>query len=131
MKKIATSLFLAMTIVHLSAQYCGNSGPSICTPPANLGAAGLYPIPANLSPLINGLVSSTVIDFQNFDTVEFDNQLLHINSVAIDTVANLPSGLCWASSSPTNSWTTSGTGCIVVSGTPCDNPGQWSVPVRH
>lgn len=130
MKKRLYSLFvLFLTCTGAFAQYCGNSGPSICTPSGTLTQPGLFPESSNLPPFINGPVTNTTIQFKNFDQVVFGGSTLTVQSLRIDTIANLPAGLCWATNKANNTFSNQEDGCIVVSGTTCSAPGQYKMRI--
>jgi hypothetical protein len=128
-----TSL-LCFVILFLSfsptfSQYCGHlgnpSGPSQCSPTGTFTQPGLHPSASNLPSLINGAVSTTVIEFQNFDTIRFGGQLLTVQSVHIDSIGNLPNGLCWATDTASNTFLNQEPGCIRINGIACSPPGQY------
>lgn len=123
---IITTYILLIGNVVL-AQYCGNSGSLVCN---STGTAqpGTFDPPYNAQPpLINGQLSTTVLQFTNFDTVYVSGGAYHVLSLKIDTLKNLPAGLCWATNKVNNTWTTLETGCIAISGTTCAPPGQYKL----
>ncbi|HWB64774.1 MAG TPA: T9SS type A sorting domain-containing protein [Chitinophagales bacterium] len=133
MKKIIFTL-LAFTGLYLqsNAQYCGThggdaSGPNVCVPADTATKPGLAPLPDSLPPVVNGISQSTVIQFENFDTIRFNGILLTINNLTVDSIENLPTGLCWATNVTNNTFPNKGYGCIKVSGTPCSTPGQYKL----
>ena len=129
MKKLIFTLSLFCIIaVKSNAQYCGGSGPSVCTP-AVLTKPGLSPVSDSLAPIIDNIATATVIEFQNYDTLTFSGQVLTMNSLTVDTISNLPSGLCWATSSTTNTFGNQQNGCIKVTGTTTATPGQYKLHI--
>ncbi|MCW5908249.1 MAG: T9SS type A sorting domain-containing protein [Chitinophagales bacterium] len=130
MKKVIFTLFSAtMLFVSVNAQYCGNSGPSICTPSGTLTQPGLSPTSDSLPSVVNGTQPNTVIQFKNFDTFNFGGQTVTVSSLRVDTLRNLPAGLCWATNKASNTWANQEDGCIKISGTVCDNPGQYKLKI--
>ncbi len=123
-KVIFTLLSFGLLYLNSNAQYCGNSGTSQCTPSGTLTKPGLSPNSDSLPPVINGDVSTTQIQFKNFDTIRFGGQLLTIQTLKIDSIENLPAGLCWATNKTNNTFSNQEDGCIRVSGTACSPPGQ-------
>ncbi len=109
------------------AQYCGMSGASICTPSGTLNSPGFNPPSEALPTMINGELSSTVLQFKNFDTIAFGGQLLTVQSLRLDSIGNLPAGLCWATNKNNNTWANQEDGCIVLNGTTCSTPGQYKL----
>ncbi len=129
MKKLFLTLVTAITCQFLSAQYCGPSGPSICSPSGGFLPTGFNPSSENQPPLINGDVSSTVIHFQNFDTITFAGQSLKIQSLRIDSIGYLPFGLCWSTNMANNTFANVQAGCIAINGSPCSMPGQYRLKI--
>jgi hypothetical protein len=134
MKKIIfTLLSFGLLYLNSNAQYCGHlgnpSGPSQCTPSGTLARPGLSPVSDSLPPLINGAVSTTVIQFKNFDTIRFGGQLLTVQSLRVDSIGNLPTGLCWATSSANNTYNNQVDGCIKVTGTTNSALGQYRLKI--
>jgi len=129
MKKLffTLAMFCAVT-AQLSAQYCGNSGPSICSP-AILTAPGLSPVSDSLAPLVDGVPTNTIIEFKNFDTLQFGGHTVTLQSLKIDSISNLPSGLCWATSDTNNTFQNQQSGCIRVQGTTTATPGQYKLNI--
>lgn len=123
---LITSIFTS----QLFAQYCGNSGPSICTPAGNLTQPGLSPPSDSLPPVINGIADSRLIKFKNFNQAMYNGFPITITSLRIDSIENLPSGLCWATNKTNNTYGNQEEGCIVVSGTPCSPPGEYKLRIK-
>lgn len=130
MKKVIFTLFSAtMLFAGANAQYCGNSGSTVCTPSGTLTQPGLSPVSDSLPSVVNGTAPNTVIQFKNFDTFAFGGQTVTVNNLTVDTLRNLPSGLCWATNKANNTWANQEDGCIKISGTACDNPGQYKLKI--
>jgi len=123
---LITSIFTS----QLFAQYCGNSGPSICTPAGNLTQPGLSPPSDSLPPVINGIADSRLIKFKNFNQAMYNGFPITITSLRIDSIENLPTGLCWATNKANNTYANQEEGCIVVSGTPCSAPGEYKLRIK-
>lgn len=134
MKKIIFTLF-AFCIVYLNtnAQYCGSSNPSApsqCTPSGLLTKPGLEPTSDSLPPVVNGVVSTTIIQFKNYDTTRYQGNLVTVSKLRIDSINNLPSGLCWATNVANNTYTNQQDGCIRIIGTACSNPGVYKLVIK-
>jgi hypothetical protein len=134
MKKVIFTLFsFCLLYVNTNAQYCGHtgagSGSSQCSPSGLLTKPGLEPVSDSLPPVINGTNTGTVIQFKNFDTITFAGQVLKIQSLRIDSLGNLPAGLCWATNKANNTWGNQEDGCIKVNGTTCSAPGQYRLKI--
>ncbi len=132
MKKIFYSLtFICLLTGNAVAQQCSNpgSGPTQCTAVGNMTQPGLAPRTDSLPPFINGVPSTTVIQFKNFNTVFFSGFTLTVQSLRIDSIENLPSGLCWATDRANNTYANQEDGCIKINGTPCSQPGQYKLRI--
>jgi hypothetical protein len=131
MKKLFfTILAFSLLYGQSNAQSCYTSGPSICTPTGQLSEPGLVPIAAELAPVINGTSCTITIQFQNYDTLTFDGTNIHVNSLTVDSIGNLPGQACWATNKTNNQFTTNENGCIAVT---FDNmnasPGQYQLQI--
>ncbi|HLP51052.1 MAG TPA: T9SS type A sorting domain-containing protein [Chitinophagales bacterium] len=134
MKKVIFTLFsFCLLSLGANAQYCGHtgnpSGPNQCTPSGTLSEPGLSPASDSLPAVNNGEVSTTVIQFKNFDTLTFGGQVLTIQTLRLDSIGNLPSGLCWTTNKANNTWANQEDGCIKVNGTTCSTPGQHKLKI--
>ena len=130
MKK--TLLLLGMILgVHLiSAQYCGTSDPSQCMSPGLLTSPGFEPY-TQITPIINDTVSTTIIEFMSSDTLSFGvDTFIMMDSLHIYGLSNLPSGLCWSTNKPGNTFYGREDGCIKLTGTSCSQPGQYRVEMQ-
>ncbi|MCW3125617.1 MAG: hypothetical protein JWO03_1275 [Bacteroidetes bacterium] len=124
MKKILLS-FLAVTLMAAGAQaqHCAAATNSVT--PVPFGSPGLQPYPENLPCTVIGVPVIDTIYFQNFTTV----QSLPVQSLKIDTISNLPPGLCWTTNAANNTFAGGAAGVIVVSGTPTGPVGQYQLRI--
>lgn len=127
MKKVIFTFLSAAFMSASFAQYCGNSGNSVCTPSGTLTEPGLSPASDSLASIVNGTAPNTVIQFKNFNQFNFGGQTVTVQSLTIDTLSNLPAGACWATNKTNNTWANQEDGCIKVSGTVCSDPGQYKL----
>ncbi len=130
MKNILLALIAIISTQLAFAQYCGFSGPSMCTPSGAYSTPGFFPLPADLPPLVNGDGAGTTLQFHNFDTLIFSGNILKVQSFRIDSIGNLPNGLCWATNKTNNTFGNQEDGCLVFNGTVCANPGQYRLAFR-
>lgn len=130
MKKVIFTLF-TICVFHIgaNAQACGNSGSGVCNPSGLLTQPGLSPTPDSLPPVLNGVQANTVIQFKNYDTVTNSLGSFTIQSLAIDSIVNLPAGLCWATNKSNNQWGNQEDGCLKVTGLCCAQPGQYKLGI--
>lgn len=130
MKKITLSFFAVITSFVLSAQYCGGSGSSVCTPGGPYPALGFYPSYDSVACAQIGVAYDQKIDIQIPATVVYLGAPRTLNWVRIDSVENLPCGLCWRSSNSNNQFNGNSTGCVRITGTTYDAPGQYKLRIR-
>ena len=130
MKKVICLLIAFATANALFAQYCGNSGPAICTPSGTVGQGMFTPSPQQLPPLISGQYSSTAIQLQMPDSIPAFGINNAYYTITIDSISNLPSGVCWATNKADNTFLPNEHGCLVLSGTPCGVNGQYKPKIH-
>lgn len=132
MKKIIyTFISLSLFVGSIFAQPCGNSGPSICVASGTMTQPGLTPRTDSLEPVFNGITDTTYIQFKNYNTVFYApfGIFVTVQSLRIDSIENLPAGLCWATNKANNTYANQESGCIRVVGTPCAQPGQYKLRI--
>jgi hypothetical protein len=125
------ALVLFVSVVQLAhSQACHNSGPSICTAGNNLTMEGFSP-PADSAPcVIQGVPYSLTIQVKvPTSAVVAPYGTVTINWIKIDTISNLPCGLCWATNSARDSFRGGEQFCIKVTGTSYDNVGQFKLRI--
>ncbi len=111
----------------VSAQYCGTSDSSICTATGMPANPGFYPPTDSFPAFLNNFLTSATIQFRNFDTILFGNEVLPVYSLKWDTIENLPPGLCWSTNKSNNTYARGETGCIHFSGLACGPTGQYKL----
>lgn len=133
MKKLIFTLLAGVFMYSAAnAQYCGASnpsGPTQCTSNGSLVEPGLEPLPEDLQAIVNGVATDLTIQFKNFDNVEVAGQNATIQSLTIDTISNLPSGLCWSTNKTDNTYGNQEDGCIRVVGTANGPIGQYKLNI--
>ena len=128
MKKYLFALLITTTQISFG-QYCGGSGPGQCTPSGTFVTPGFYPAPSDLPPFVNGQASTTVLEFKNFNVVNFQGNFYTVNSLRIDSVGNLPAGLCWATNKSNNTFINQEQGCVRINGTPNGPVGEYKLKI--
>ncbi len=128
MKKYLLALLIAVTQISFG-QYCGGSGPGQCAPSGTFVTPGFYPAPSDLPPFVNGQASTTVLEFKNFNVVNFQGNFYTVNSLRIDSVGNLPAGLCWATNKSNNTFINQEQGCVRINGTPSGPVGEYKLKI--
>lgn len=128
MKKVIFTLLSACVMSYGAySQACGNSGNAVCTPSGTLTEPGLSPNSQDLPPVIVGVANVTNIQFKNFNQFVFGGQTVTVQSLKIDTISNIPAGLCWATNKSDDTYANQEDGCIKVTGTSNAAPGQYKL----
>jgi len=124
MKKLFTTLTLVAGLsIGAFAQQCYTGANGITPHPA--GTPGLSPNSDSLPCAVTGTQVSDTIYFTNFQS--FNG--VTVDSLAIDSIGNLPTGTCWTTSSPTNTFAGGASGVIYVHGLNLALPGQYSLKI--
>jgi hypothetical protein len=124
MKKILlTFICAALFAVSADAQHCAAATTSIT--PVPQAAPGLFPTSETLPCAVQGNFVSDTIFFKNFTSFGTFN----VNSLKIDSIGNLPAGLCWVSNKANNTFSGGEDGIIYVSGTCTGAPGQYKLKI--
>ena len=103
-----------------NAQWCG--GVSTCN--AGPGTQVGFPYPDSIPCVVQGEPYSYSIPIKMYSQFNFLGQH-DIDSITIDTIYNLPCGLCYQTSSATGTFDSAQIGCIKISGTTWDAVGQY------
>lgn len=102
-----------------------------CIPNAPTGNAGVFPHPDSIPCIERNLPYDYTMQTENFDTFSFNVQGFTANAYVlwtrIDSVENFPCGISWQSDKL--QYGPGETGCIRVSGTSREIPGQYPVKI--
>ncbi len=131
-KKVALAIILITTIFtqFSIAQYCGNSGTSVCAPGTGLVFSDGFKPPYDSLPCAQkGVPFDQIIRFAVPPTVTSGNSTFNLNWLEIATISNLPCGLCWSTNKSNNRFNKNEQACIRVTGTTYDNPGQFKLNI--
>ncbi len=129
MKHLLLAAFFIVCAANASAQSCGNSGPSICTPLGTLVTNGYYFTPSEELPCISrNQQINEVIEF-NFDSLTTWILGSPLTSLKFDVLGGLPNGLCWSTNATNDLFDTSFVGCIKITGVTSDPPGQYRLRI--
>lgn len=129
MKKLFLSIVAGVIMAAgAQAQHCAAASNSVT--PNTYAQPGLYPSADSLPCTVIGVAISDTFYFQNFSSYNYPGfGTVTINSVKIDSITNLPPGLCWTSNSSNNTFAGGAAGAIVVSGTPAGPVGQYKLHI--
>jgi hypothetical protein len=129
MNKVLTAAFIFL-YVNLAAQYCGNSGSSVCTPSGTLTEPWFHPLASNLPSMVNNSNQPVTLEFKNWNTYPYPLLgTITINSLKFDSISNLPAGTCWSTNKANNTFLNQEQGCVLISGVPCAAPGQYKLRI--
>ena len=111
---------------NLNAQHCAQaSGSGVCNPTVGLTQLGFYPPDTALPCMTIGQPFDTVINFHTPPTA----QGYTLNWIKILHIDNAPCGLCWRSNDVNDKVNGNSTGCVRMSGTTYDAPGEYNIIV--
>lgn len=127
MKKLAVIIFSVSIFQWVSAQHCDSVVSFVCASSAVPDSPGLYPPADSFPSFYNHFLTSAVIQFRNFDTILFGNEVLPVYSLKWDTIENLPTGLCWTTDRADTTYARGQSGCIHIGGIPCGPTGQYKL----
>ena len=125
MKHLLHLLFLIFSLNMAKGQFCGTTDLQPCIPPVPAQQAGFNPPSMFQPPFINGQLYNTVIGFLCPDTL----QGFSVQNFTLDSIMNLPFGVCWTTDKPNNRFTPGQYGCLLIKGTPCDSTGQYNLKI--
>ncbi len=123
MKKLFTLLSLTLFFGASYAQYCGSSQVSSINPSSNYGFPNLDSIPC----IVQGANTTLDIPFKTYTTFTAQGNNVTIYKLRIDTMSNLPCGLCWSSTSATNEFNPNDLGTFRIQGTTNDAVGEYKI----
>jgi len=119
-------LFLPLFIAACFAMQANSQ----CVPDVTLTEPGLYPDSDSLPCVERTAPYAAVIQFKNFEEVDFGGTLVGMNWLRIDSIENLPCGLQWTCNNDDDRTYSSGeVGCIDIWGTTSDAAGQYRLGI--
>jgi hypothetical protein len=130
-KSIFTPLLIAGALVlgtNANAQYCGNSGPSVCVASGMLPGPGFEPLDS--IPSVERTIPYThAVQFNMYSQFNFQGQQT-VDSMEFISISNLPSGLCWSTDHANNRYRAGESGCLKITGTTWDPAGQYKLSLN-
>src|ERR1700744_4647205 len=114
MRKLLLVLLVLAAKVS-TAQYCGPT-PAACHPDSSLTTYGMTDY--HTFPCVHDSVPyAQVLQFYFPSIVQDFGQTVRVDSVSIDSIINLPCGLCWSAVDSYPTFPGGSRGCISISGT--------------
>jgi hypothetical protein len=128
MKKITTYTFLfwvLMVSIGANAQYCGSSQISACgSSPSYYGIGVLDSIPCVVR---GGAMNNITTKIKIYNTFNSNAGRVNVLKLRIDSITNLPCGMCWSTNSPTNEFLADALCCLNIKGATNDQVGQYKM----
>ncbi|MBX2904041.1 MAG: T9SS type A sorting domain-containing protein [Chitinophagales bacterium] len=129
MKKLSFTLLSALLLSfgsNAQSLPCGNSGAAACTAVA-LSYNG-FENPDSIECFESGVAGEVVVQFKNFTNLVIPGTgPITVYYLRIDSILNLPCGICWSTNKSNNVFTGGESGCIKFSGTTTDQVGQYKL----
>ena len=125
--KIHVLLVLLLLSAKFSfSQYCGNAGSNICSANNTFTSPGIsdyttFPCVHNSTPY------SEVVQVLFPDSVFQFGMWIRVDTIVIDSITNLPCGLCWSCDNSTFTYQGSSRACLLISGTANDVIGAYQI----
>ena len=130
MKHFATAFILLLLILTSNAQYCGNSGPSVCTPQAVPDSTYWIWVPSGTPDcIVQDSFYSTTLVINNSSYIPFTNASVYVDVIRVDRINNLPCGLCFRTNKTNNLVQHGDSMCVVISGSAESPTGQYNARV--
>lgn len=129
MKKLKLTILPALLLclgVNAQSLPCGNSSPSACSavPLAQNG----FENPDSIECFEQGVNGEVTVQFKNFTNLVIPGTgPVTVYYMRIDSILNLPCGVCWSTNKANNVFAGGEDGCIKFSGTTTDQVGQYKL----
>lgn len=121
---------LLTLLAVLVAGYSAYAGGSLCVPTGTPGTPGLSPVTDSLACIeIGNYYDQTIqiVNFGHYTTPPPISLTVTVDSLAIDSVTNVPCGISYAMNPPSGVLKTDSAGCINVTGISYENVGQYKL----
>ena len=128
MKKLLLAILTisaSFAINTANAQWCGTVNHILGNPNAAIG----FPYPDSIPCATQGVAYNDTISFQMYSQFNFLGQQ-SIDSVVIDTIWNLPCGLCWNLNKANRTYAANEIGALNITGTTNDVVGQYNLRLQ-
>ncbi len=119
-------VLMVLTVKVSLAQYCGTSGANICSANNTFTSPGItdyttFPCVHNSTPY------SQVVQVLFPDSVFQFGLWIPVDTIVIDSITNLPCGLCWSCDNSTFTYMGGSRACLLLSGTANDVAGAYQI----
>jgi hypothetical protein len=128
MKKILLAILTisaSFAFTAINAQWCNSVNSFIPNPNAPVG----FPNPDNIPCAVQGVAYHDTISFQMYSVFVFQGNQ-SIDSVTLDTIWNLPCGLCWSLNKASRTYAANEFGVLYITGTTNDVVGQYNLRLQ-
>jgi hypothetical protein len=122
-------LFVVISFGAIQAQHCTEAMANANGEESKIRAGGGFKGSYSLSCIQQGSFTEIAVSFQVFNTIPKGNSDDKVFAMRIDEIKNLPDGMCWVSSSATNSFGAGTGGTLYFRGTTHDQAGQYTLAV--
>ncbi len=130
MKKLTFTLLASLAFsmgVHAQSLPCGTSGAAACSAGTALSYNG-FEFYNDLECFESGVQNEVVIRFKNFTSLTIPGTgAVTVYYLKIDSLLNLPCGLCWESNKQGDVFAGGESGCIKIKGLTTDQVGQYKI----
>jgi PKD repeat protein len=123
MKKIIIFLAAILITAASQAQHC--SAPVNYIPPVFYPNPGIYPTSDMVPGILLGQTVNDTLYLHNYSSFSG----ITVDSVRIDSINNLPAGLCWTTNKYNNKFAGGADGSILISGATNANSGQYKLRI--
>lgn len=127
------SLFLVMftlSALFTQAQHCSDAAVDDNGASSKIrnggGFVGSYSLPC----IMQGTYTEVAVPFKVFTTVPRGNSDDVVHALRIESIANLPDGMCWVSSRANNTFLAGEGGLLMLRGITNDNIGQFGLDIK-
>jgi len=130
MKKLTFTLLASLALslgIHAQSLSCGNSGAASCSTGVALGYNG-FEFYNNIACFESGVQGEVVVRFKNFNSLTIPGiGAVTVYFLKIDSIKNLPCGLCWETNKQGDVFAGGEQGCIKIKGLTTDQVGQYKL----
>ena len=120
------TILLACTVNVSFSQYCGNAGTNICSTNNQLTGPGISDY-TTFPCVHNNTGYSQVVQVYFPDSVLQFGMWIPVTSITIDSITNLPCGLCWSCDNSSFVYAGGSKACLLISGTANDVVGAYQI----